>query len=101
MKERGRISASREVGGKMAKIGFLTAILLTASLGAMSAPQKALADPEFESFIESMWPGAEAAGIPRTLFDKAFAGVTDPDPMVIKLANNQPEFTSTTSQYLA
>ena len=31
----------------------------------------------------------------------AFAGITEPDPAVLKLAANQPEFTSTTSDYLA
>ncbi|HLA03309.1 MAG TPA: lytic murein transglycosylase, partial [Aestuariivirga sp.] len=43
----------------------------------------------------------KAAGISRSLFDAAFAGVTDPDPAVLKLASTQPEFTSTTSAYLA
>src|SRR5439155_27279243 len=51
--------------------------------------------------IQSLWPRAKAAGISRTVFDQAFAGITDPDPDVLKLAANQPEFTSTTSQYLA
>lgn len=59
------------------------------------------ADPKFEAFIQSLWPRAKAAGISRSVFDQAFAGITDPDPDVLKLANNQPEFTSTTSQYLA
>ena len=43
----------------------------------------------------------KAAGISRKLFDAAFAGITEPDPAVLKLADNQPEFTSTTSAYLA
>src|SRR6185295_14358119 len=50
---------------------------------------------------QSMWPRAKAAGISRSTFDQAFAGISDPDPDVLKLANNQPEFTSTTSQYLS
>ena len=59
------------------------------------------ADAKFEAFIQSLWPRVKAAGISRSLFDAAFAGVTDPDPAVLKLASTQPEFTSTTSAYLA
>ncbi len=61
----------------------------------------ALADAKFESFIQTLWPKVKAAGISRPLFDAAFAGVTEPDPAVLKLASTQPEFTSTTSAYLA
>ena len=84
----------------MAKPKLLVAALLAAAFCAMTAPQ-AFADAEFESFIQSMWPRAKQAGISRELFDRAFAGISDPDPDVLKLANNQPEFTSTTSQYLS
>ena len=62
----------------------------------------AMADAKFEAFIQNtLWPRLKAAGIPRPLFDAAFAGITEPDPAVLKLAANQPEFTSTTSDYLA
>ncbi|MGE3875489.1 MAG: lytic murein transglycosylase, partial [Parvibaculaceae bacterium] len=83
----------------MAKLNFLAALLLAAGLSAAAAPA-ARADAEFESFIQKMWPRAKAAGISREVFDRAFAGIADPDPLVLKLANNQPEFTTTTSQYL-
>lgn len=60
------------------------------------------ADAKFEAFIQNkLWPRAKAAGISRELFDAAFKGITEPDPAVLKLAANQPEFTSTTSDYLA
>jgi membrane-bound lytic murein transglycosylase B len=85
---------------KMAKLKPLAALLLAAGFSAMTA-SAALADAEFERFIENMWPRAKAAGIPRQVFDRAFAGISDPDPDVLKLANNQPEFTTTTSQYLS
>ncbi len=52
-------------------------------------------------FIQTLWPRAKAAGISRDLFDRAFAGITEPDPVVLKLASSQPEFTSTTGDYLA
>src|SRR5262245_19180267 len=77
----------------------LAAVFLATGLCGMTAPA-AHADAEFESFIQKMWPKAKAAGISRQVFDRAFTGITDPDPLVLKLANNQPEFTTTTSQYL-
>jgi len=42
----------------------------------------------------------QKAGFSRDLFDAAFKGITDPDPVVVKLAQNQPEFNSTTSEYI-
>jgi membrane-bound lytic murein transglycosylase B len=84
----------------MAKLKPLVTLLFVAGLSTITAPA-AWADAEFQSFIQSLWPGAKSAGISRDLFDRAFAGITDPDPLVLKLANNQPEFTTTTSQYLS
>lgn len=64
-------------------------------------PAQAFADAKFEAFIQTLWPNVKAAGIARDLFDKAFAGITEPDPAVLKLANTQPEFTTSTSDYMA
>ena len=76
---------------------LLAALAILAPLCAMPA----LAEPKFEAFIEkTLWPRVKAAGFSRDLFDKAFTGITDPDPVVLKLAGNQPEFTSTTFAYL-
>ena len=61
----------------------------------------ARADEKFVAFIQSLWPRAKAAGITRQTFDRAFAGITEPDPIALKFANNQPELTNTTSAYLA
>ncbi len=75
---------------------FLSLVLL-----APFAAAPARADAKFEAFIQNtLWPRVKAAGFSRELFDKTFAGITEPDPAVIKLAGNQPEFTSTTSEYL-
>ena len=60
----------------------------------------AVAEPKFAAFIQSLWPMAQKADLKRDLFDRAFAGITEPDPSVLKLADNQPEFTTTTSDYL-
>lgn len=73
-------------------------LILALLAGAISPAQ---ADAKFENFIQSLWPRAKAAGISRSTFDAAFAGITEPDPAVLKLAGTQPEVTSTTSAYLA
>ncbi len=68
----------------------------------MLASGTAFADAKFEAFIQnSIWPQVKAAGISRALFEQGFASVTEPDAVVLKLAKTQPEFTSTTSEYLA
>lgn len=72
---------------------------LLLGVAAMATP--AQADAQFEAFVQSLWPQVKAAGISRSLFDSAFEGVTEPDQAVLKLAKTQPEFTSTTSEYLA
>jgi membrane-bound lytic murein transglycosylase B len=79
----------------MRKTSFALALCLLMASG------PAMADAKFEAFIQSsIWPQVKAAGISRDLFDKAFAGITEPDPVVLKLAKTQPEFTSTTFEYL-
>jgi membrane-bound lytic murein transglycosylase B len=84
----------------MAKSKLPAAAFLAVVFGGLTAVP-AFADAEFESFIQKMWPRAKDAGISRQLFDRAFAGISDPDPDVLKLANNQPEVTSTTSKYVS
>jgi len=76
-------------------------IALAAALAALTFSTPAFADKKFEAFVESLWPRVKAAGFSRSLFDSAFAGITEPDATVLKLASTQPEFTSTTSAYLA
>ena len=80
----------------MRKLLAVSAAVLALALG---GPAKA--DAQFESFIQSLWPRVKAAGFSRDLFDRAFAGISEPDEVVLKLAKTQPEFTSTTSEYLA
>lgn len=77
---------------------MFTSLLLLAPL--LAVPARA-DDPKFMAFIENtLWPRMKKAGVSRQLFDAAFGGITEPDPVVLKLAANQPEFTSTTSAYL-
>ena len=76
-------------------------VLATAVTVFLLAGTPALADAKFEAFVQSLWPRVKAAGFSRDLFNRAFEGVTEPDAAVLKLAQTQPEFTSTTSEYLA
>ncbi len=77
----------------MKRIAIVTGLLL-----ALAGP--AVADAKFEAFIQTLWPQAKAVGLSRDVFDRAFAGVTEPDALVLQQAAKQPEFTSTTSAYL-
>ena len=74
---------------------------IAAGLVLMAMVTPAFADAKFERFIEGLWPSMKAQGVSRILFEQAFAGITEPDPIVLQLAAKQPEFTSTTSAYLS
>jgi membrane-bound lytic murein transglycosylase B len=74
---------------------------LLAAIAAITLGERlALADAKFAAFLQGLWPMAQKAGLTRDVFDRAIAGTTEPDPMVLKLADNQPEFNTTTSDYL-
>lgn len=57
------------------------------------------ASANFQAFVQGLWPAAEKRGVPRAVFKAAFDGMT-PDPDVLGLARKQPEFKSTSAQYL-
>jgi lytic murein transglycosylase len=54
----------------------------------------------FRGFIEMLWPLAQARGVSRPTFDRAFAGVTF-DPAVVANAGSQPEFVRPIWDYVA
>lgn len=54
----------------------------------------------FHSFLESLWPKAQARGISRATFDQAFRGLTE-DLSVPVAAAAQPEFERPLSAYFA
>src|SRR3954470_11186455 len=56
-------------------------------------------DPAFEKFLAEVWKDAQAKGITRATFDKAFAGVT-PDPRVIATTKKQPEYNKPAGLYV-
>lgn len=63
-----------------------------------SAP--AAADPGFVKWVNQFYATAAKEGISKSTYQRAFAGVTEPDPEVIRKANFQPEFTSKIWDYL-
>jgi lytic murein transglycosylase len=62
----------------------------------LSAPAHAAG---FDAFLRDLWPQAQAAGISRTTFDSAFAGLT-PDQRVLKATRKQPEFGKPVGAYV-
>jgi lytic murein transglycosylase len=80
--------------------GFLvliwaSALLLSGSLVAAAPASKSVPparDRAFAVFIASLWPMAEALGVSRETFDRAFQGVVF-DPKVVAETQRQAEFT--------
>jgi membrane-bound lytic murein transglycosylase B len=57
------------------------------------------ATTSFDSFLQRLWPLAQARGVSRTTFDAALRGVT-PDPSIAALTRKQSEFTAPIWGYL-
>ncbi len=53
---------------------------------------QASADAKFKNWLNGFYSTAAKAGITRATYNKAFKGVTAPDPRVLKKAQFQPEF---------
>lgn len=54
----------------------------------------------FPEFLNSFYAEAAKKGIKKSTYDRAFAGVTTPDPKILKKAAYQPEFTTEIWDYL-
>src|SRR3954469_23090191 len=67
-------------------IVWLTAGLATPAQAQPATPNNA----QFDQFVADLWKDAQAKGISRATFAKAFAGVT-PTPRVIAPTKKQPE----------
>lgn len=78
-----------------ANFGFGTLVL--AIVLSLASTATALAQPqdgkgtEFRSYIQKLWPQAQARGVTRQTFDLAFAGI-EPDPSVLALTQRQAEY---------
>ena len=87
-----------------AAVSILLVVCLLPALVGM-----AVAEPAFQAFVEALWPEAQAAGVSRATFDRAFKGV-EPDLTLPDLilpgrpqdgAKGQAEFTRPPQDYLS
>jgi membrane-bound lytic murein transglycosylase B len=83
--------AMRRVGMALALAGFSLAVFLSPGLAA--------ADAGFQQWVANFRSVAAKSGISGTTYDRAFRGVTAPDPEVIEKARYQPEFTAPVWDY--
>src|SRR5476649_171312 len=70
--------------------------------GIATSAQAQLAKPSnapFDQFVADLWKDAQAKGITRATFAKAFDGVT-PDPRVIATTKKQPEYGKPAGLYI-
>ena len=74
--------------------------MMLAGLAMSLAPLSAHADAGFRQWIDQFYATAAKSGISKATYQKAFAGVTEPDPEALQKANFQPEFTSKIWDYL-
>ena len=76
------------------------AFSLIAGLAAAAMPIDAQADAGFKTWIAKFYDTAAKSGITRSTYERAFAGVSEPDRDVLEKANFQPEFKSRIWDYL-
>lgn len=83
----------KEIGWKILCCG----VLLTFAIGSFSSVHGA---QSFEQWINNFYSVAAKDGVSRQTWESAFDGVTEPDPIVLKKASYQPEFTTKVWDYL-
>ena len=66
--------------------------LVAVAAGLMLAAPPAFADQGFQNWVRSFKSVARKSGVSSSTYDRAFAGVTAPDPEVLEKARKQPEF---------
>ncbi|MFB9952473.1 lytic murein transglycosylase [Rhizobium puerariae] len=76
------------------------AFSLFAGLATATMPIDAQADAGFKAWIVKFYDTAARSGITRSTYEKAFAGITEPDRDVLEKAAYQPEFKSKIWDYL-
>jgi len=75
----------------------LCAFILTLTISPLAAVHGSEA---FENWIENFYQVAAKEGVSRQTWDQAFKEITEPDPVVLKKAAYQPEFTAKIWDYL-
>lgn len=81
------------------KKNFRSAALGLLGFAAVFAAQPAAADAGFQKWVASFRGVAASNGVSGATFDRAFRGVTAPDPEVLEKARYQPEFTAPVWDY--
>jgi membrane-bound lytic murein transglycosylase B len=74
--------------------------LLLAGLVTVMMPIHAQADAGFKRWVADFYETAAKSGISRSTYQKAFAGINEPDPEALQKAQYQPEFKSQIWEYL-
>jgi membrane-bound lytic murein transglycosylase B len=92
------IQTRRPGRARSVMLNALAGLCLTAA--SLSATAPAHADAGFQKWIADFASVAAAQGIQRSTYDRAFEGVTIPDPEVLEKARYQPEFRSQIWDYL-
>lgn len=79
-----------------------SSLSLAVALGVFAglAPHNAFADTGFRKWITGFYDTAEKSGISKATYQRAFAGVNDPDPTVLEKAGSQAEFTTQIWDYM-
>ncbi len=84
---------------KALSLSLIVLTLMISSLYATSQVHAAQVDPGFKQWVHRFWPTARRAGIKRSVYDRAFRGITI-NKAVIKAAKHQPEFTRPIWEYI-
>ncbi|MEM6461739.1 MAG: lytic murein transglycosylase [Pseudomonadota bacterium] len=79
---------------------MLAFLPLVAMPSLLLKPAPAFADAGFRQWINEFYPVAAKSGITKATYQKAFAGVREPDPDVLRKARFQPEFKQDTWSYV-
>ncbi len=82
---------------EFAQFAKITSLSLLIAAGSIS---NASADAGFRKWINGFYSTAAKSGISKKTYNSVFAGITEPDELVIERANFQPEFTSKVWDYL-
>ena len=75
----------------MTAVGLALALLLPAG--------QAFADAGFRNWVASFRATAIQSGVSGAIYDRAFKGITEIDPVVLEKARYQPEFTAPAWDY--
>lgn len=74
--------------------------MMFAGLAISLSPVSARADQGFKQWINQFYATAAKEGISKATYQKAFAGVSEPDPDALRKATFQPEFTTQIWDYV-